>query len=178
MVEPIALRRGDGPALMAMLDELTDLYSAIRAAGPHASSPLYSREAFTARTSTQASRDGFTATWARDADGKLIGFAFGFTMPAGGWWGGNPTMPPPEILEQPKFAVIELNVCEDQRGQGIGRRLLDSLLEDRPEPYAILTTGPDEPARQMYARWGWEQFGTAQHTPEAPPMDQLVLRLK
>lgn len=173
----VTIEAGDGAALMAMLDEVTDLYRVIRAAGPHASSPLYSRDAFVSRTTAQAGRPGFAATWARAGD-ELVGFAFGFQMPAGGWWGGNPTMPPPEILDQPKFAVIELNVREDQRGQGIGRRLLDALLAGRPEPYAILTTGPDEPARQMYARWGWRQVGTAQHTPDAPLMDQLVLDLK
>jgi GNAT superfamily N-acetyltransferase len=171
------IERGDGAAVMAMLEPITELYLEVRAAQPHASSSLYSRDAFVSRTTAQAGRDGFAATWTRPGE-DLVGFAFGFTMPPGGWWGGNPTPPPAEILDQPKFAVIELNVAAAWRGQGIGRRLLDDLLSDRPEPYAILTTGPDEPARQMYVHWGWEQVGTAQHTPEAPVMDQLVLKLR
>jgi GNAT superfamily N-acetyltransferase len=69
-----------------------------------------------------------------------------------------------------------LVVHRDWRGQGIGKRLLSSLLEGRTEKYAILTADSNAPARQIYSRWGWEQIGAAKHTAEASAMDQLVLR--
>jgi ribosomal protein S18 acetylase RimI-like enzyme len=81
-------------------------------------------------------------------------------------------------LDAPKFAVIELIVDEAWRGRGIGRQLMDDLLADRTEPYAMLTTRATNPARKMYSRWGWVQVGTTQHTPTAPVMDQLVLPLR
>lgn len=177
MPPDVDIHLGDGADLLAMLDEVIDLYLALRADRPE--SPLFSRETFRARTTSQAQREGFATTWATSADSnvRLVGFAFGLTFPAGRWWSGNPTLPPPEILDQPKFAVIELDVDAVWQGRGIGRRLLDELLASRSEPYAILTAIPNAPARQMYERWGWVQVGTAQHTPDSPAMDQLVLAL-
>jgi GNAT superfamily N-acetyltransferase len=171
----LAFGHADGPEWLDMLDDVTGLYLAIRSDLDDNSS-INTRESFVDRTTRQTARDGFSAVWAR-ADDALIGFAFGLRLPAGGWWTGESTAPPPEILNAPKFALIELDVAVDWRGRGIGHTLHDMLLEGRPEPYAILTTVAGRPARDMYDRWGWEQVGTAQHAPDAPVMDQLVLRL-
>ena len=103
-------------------------------------------------------------------------FRSGLPFEAGRWWAGNASSPPIEILEVRKFAVIELIVDANWRGRGIGGELLSDLLEDRTEKYAVLTADPEAAARKIYAHWGWEQIGTAQHTDDAPTMDQLVLR--
>jgi ribosomal protein S18 acetylase RimI-like enzyme len=175
-VAPVAIEPGDGPALVAILPEVTELYLRVRAGQPHASVPVYGRDAFRERTLSQTGRPGFAAVLAR-AGPELVGFTFGFCLPPGTWWRGQATRPAPEVLDRPTFAVIELNVAPDQRGRGIGGRLLRELLRDRPEPYAVLTTSPDEPARAMYDRWGWVSIGTARHSPDAPLMDQLLLPL-
>jgi GNAT superfamily N-acetyltransferase len=167
---------GGGPLILTHLDQVTDLFLANRD-DEAAASALYTRESFIERTTRQAARPGFACVLATDTDARLIGFAFGFTFAAGNWWAGNPQLPPDEILREPKFAVIELNVAADHRGHGIGRRLMDELLDGRSEPYAVLTSIPDTPARATYDRWGWQQIGTAQHSPDAPVMDQLVLPL-
>lgn len=173
--DEITYQRVSGAELLATLDEVTNLYLEIHTALGDTTG-IFSRDAFVRRTADQTGRDGFAAILARSG-GQLVGFSFGFTMPPGRWWAGNPTLPPPGILDGPKFAVIELDVAEAWRGRGIGRALHDMLLDGRPEPYAILTAIPDAPARAMYARWGWVQVGTARHAPDAPVMDQLVLRL-
>ncbi|WP_422769998.1 GNAT family N-acetyltransferase [Plantactinospora sp. WMMC1484] len=180
MSDALVLERVDGPVFLAMRDDVTALYAAVHHAGPQGDSPLYARETFLKRTNRQAVQPGFAATLARHgAAGELAGFAFGLPFPSGVWWASHRRDDPPvDVLEAPKFAVIELNVAGAFRGRGLARRLLDLLLTDRPEPFAILTTTPDSPARSMYARWGWKQIGTAQHTPEAPCMDQLVLPLR
>ncbi|MBP2354625.1 ribosomal protein S18 acetylase RimI-like enzyme [Kribbella aluminosa] len=50
--------------------------------------------------------------------------------------------------------MIELGVHTDFRGRGFSRRLVDTLLADRPEPFASLISGPGAQAHAMYERWG------------------------
>ena len=159
-----------------MLDELATVYLEVYAEPPYNSGPLVSEDAFRGRTGRQAVRDGFTIITAREGR-TLVGFSFGLPFAAGAWWAGAATPPPGDVLAGEKFAVIELVVRKPWRGRGLGRRLLAELLAGRPEPFAILTAVAAAPARELYARWGWEQTGTAQHTPDADVMDQLVLRL-
>jgi GNAT superfamily N-acetyltransferase len=173
MLEDITYTHATGAEFRDVLDEITDLYVEIRAE-LGGTGGIFARESFVDRTTEQTGREGFVAVVAR-CGGTLVGFAFGLTMPPGQWWAGNPTMPPAEILDAPKFAVIELDVAQPWRGRGIGHRLHDTLLDGRPEPYAILTAQPDAPARRLYERWGWVPVGTAQHAPDTPVMDQLVL---
>jgi GNAT superfamily N-acetyltransferase len=168
--------RGDGTAARKILEDMTELYVKIYAEPPYNSGPLYQRDAFIARTIRQIGNDDFVISWAISRDGDLIGYAFGLPFEAGSWWKGDASSPPAEILQSRKFAVIELIVDSRWRGRGIGRGLLNDLLKDQPEKFAILTADPEAPARQIYAHWGWEKIGTAQHTDEAPTMDQLVLR--
>lgn len=170
------IERGGGSVVSGLLDELTKLYAEVYAEPPYNSGPLFGLDSFTARTTRQASRPGFAISWARSSEGELIGFSFGLPFESGKWWAGNASPPPAEILEAPKFAVIELVVAGSWRGRGVGRELIGDLLGRRTEAFAILTADPDAPARRIYEHWGWEQVGTARHTDDAPLMDQLVLR--
>ena len=168
--------RGSGNAARKIIDDMTELYVKVYAEPPYNSGPLYQRDAFISRTNRQIGNDDFAISWASSRHGDLIGYAFGLPFEAGKWWAGDASSPPADILQSRKFAVIELIVDSRWRGRGIGRDLLSDLLKDRTEKYAILTADPEAPARQIYAHWGWEEIGTAQHTDEAPTMDQLVLR--
>lgn len=174
MAEDITYDHVTGPGFVDVFDEVTDLYLAVRSGLDHNSS-MNTRESFVDRTTRQAGAEGFSGVLAR-CGGTLVGFAFGLPLPPG-WWTSEAEQAPPEIRDAPKFAVIELNVAQPWRGRGIGRALHDKLLDDRPEPYAILTTTPGRPARGMYDRWGWVKVGTLQHAPDAPVMDLLALRL-
>ena len=159
-----------------MLPAMTDLYAQVYAEAPYLGGTVQDCESFVERTLRQTQRPGFSIVWVM-ADQTLVGFAFGFTFPAGGWWKGEATPPPPEIMAGEKFAVIELVVRRDHRGLGLGRRLLDELLAGRHEPHAVLTAQPDAPARAIYDHWGWRQVGVARHGPTLPLLDQLVLDL-
>lgn len=177
MTDGVTFERGDGVTALAALDELARVYVEVYAEPPYNAGPLFSVESFLYRTRRQTTRSGFAIVLARSA-GDIVGFAFGFTFEAGSWWSGDAQPPPAEILNAEKFAVIELALRRPWRGHGLGRRLLDELLDDAPGEYATLTAVADAPARDLYTRWGWRQIGTAQHTPDAPVMDQLVLPLR
>lgn len=166
-----------GEMVIARLDDLAKIYMGVYAEPPYNSGPLWSADAFAARTRRQVTREGFSFICALSGD-ELMGFVFGLTFEEGKWWAGDATAPPAEILQSKKFAVIELVVRQEWRGRGVGRALLGRLLTGRPEGYAILSAVPEAPAREMYRRWGWQQVGTAHHAPTAPIMDALALPLQ
>ncbi|MBB4704584.1 GNAT family N-acetyltransferase [Sphaerisporangium siamense] len=148
----------------------------IRTEPPYNAGPLYQRQRYTDRTSKQVASEGFALVSARDRAGALAGFAFGFRMPAGRWWGGN-TTPVAELVDVDKFAVIELNLRKEYRGKGYGRKLLEELLAARPEQWAMLLSLPAAPAHAMYEHLGWEVVGTVQPAPDAEVADVMVLPL-
>jgi GNAT superfamily N-acetyltransferase len=157
-------------------DEYTDVYLAIRTEPPYNSGPLYERSRFLERTTRQAENPGFDLVAARDGD-VLAGFAFGLPFDGGRWWGGDATPGPDEVVAEPKFAVIELNLIQEYRGKGYGKRLLGELLAARFEPYAILLSHPEAMAHTIYEHWGWRVVGTVRPIPEAEINDALVLPL-
>ncbi|MEO3857706.1 GNAT family N-acetyltransferase [Acrocarpospora sp. B8E8] len=166
---------GEDAAAAVLGDEYAEVYLRIREEPPYNSGPLYRRDRFRDRTSAQAQRAGFALVAANDEAGKLAGFAFGLPMAEGAWWGGETTPGPPEAVAQAKFAVIELNLLPEYRGHGYGKRLLDLLLEGRPEPYATLLANPAAAAHAKYLRWGWRMAGTCRPAPDAMVTDVLIL---
>ncbi|MFD0657634.1 GNAT family N-acetyltransferase [Thermocatellispora tengchongensis] len=97
-------------------------------------------------------------------------------QPSGG--GAASTPPPAKVAGVPKLAVIELILRKPYRGQGIGKRLLSTLLDGRAELYATLLSHPEAPAHALYERWGWEVAGTCRPAPDAPVMDIMILARK
>ncbi|MFF5245825.1 GNAT family N-acetyltransferase [Streptosporangium sp. NPDC000095] len=166
---------GDAAAVV-LTDEYVRLYLENYAEPPYLSGPLYSRERFLERTAQQVKSDGFTLVSARSG-AQLVGFSFGFTFPAGRWWGGEAKRPLPEVVAAPTFAVIELDVHRDYRRRGIGRLLLEMLLAHQDARYATLLSDPDAAAHAMYQRWGWKLIGTVRSAPDARANDALLLEL-
>ncbi|MEU9891091.1 GNAT family N-acetyltransferase [Sphaerisporangium sp. NPDC051017] len=172
----VVFRHYDGDQAAEVLsEEYVDAYLDIHAEPPYNSGPLYQRDRYLDRTRAQMNGAGFHLVSARDGD-TLAGFAFGFRVPAGRWWGGGPG-PSPELVDTDNFAVVELNLVRQYRGKGCGRRLLDELLSDRPEPWAILLSLPDAPAHAMYEHLGWQVVDTMQPFPDAEVADVMALKL-
>jgi len=167
------LRRRDGHAVFGMLDALADLYERVYAEPPYNSAPKFSKTRFLSRTSEQAMTPGFTLVTAH-RDGVLAGYTFGFPMAPGGWWAAA-SRPPNGILVSRKFAVLELMVDRPYRRKGIGQALLDTLLENRSEPYATLAAVLKADAYGWYLRNGWRK--TAEFRLEPPFADALLLDL-
>jgi hypothetical protein len=51
------------------------------------------------------------------------------------------------------------------------------LVADRPEERATLLVRQDNPARNLYLRWGWRVVGTMKPFPDSPLMEAMVLDL-
>jgi ribosomal protein S18 acetylase RimI-like enzyme len=99
--------------------------------------------------------------------GKLIGFAYGATLPPDTKWWSGMTEPLPNALTVEwngrTFAVIDLAVREDYRKRGIGRALLDTLVGNRWEDRATLTVQPAATdTKEFYTHLGWQRLGTTQ----------------
>lgn len=173
--EPFQLHRHAAAAAALLVDALADVYEDARAEPPYNSDPRWGREAFVERTRRQAISPDFVLVTAH-VDDLLVGFAFGQPVAAGRWFQGD-TEPPTDILAARKFGVTELNVRRSFRRRGIGHALMDALLADRTEPYAILGSLPGTPAHQMYQRWGWRKVAHTLPDIGLPPWDTLALPL-
>ena len=156
------------------LDGFVDLYQQVYAEPPYEETPD-DAAAFGRRLTEEAQRPGFTLVAAIEDDG-VIGFAHGYTFGPDQWWKAADTTPS-EVQSLPKFAIMELVVRKDHRGQGIASALMRALLIDRTEPYATLCTNPAAPARAIYQAWSWQQVAQTPQRPMFPGMDVLVLPL-
>jgi GNAT superfamily N-acetyltransferase len=166
------VRRWSVDEVHAHDDALRGVYAAAYAEAPYDKGPAEADQ-FLLRLHDQTGLPGFTFV-AASVDAAPVGFAFGRHMEPGRWWYGAEAMPPDALIDAEKYAVSELAVAPAHRGQGLSRRLLDELLRDRPEPYAILLSRPGSLARTLYARWGWRPVGTARARPGWPVNDALV----
>lgn len=121
---------------------------------------------------------------AAEAEGQLVGFAYGYTLPPDTrWWDGFPTPPPPGLTPERAgrtFALIDLAVRQTWRGRGIGRQLVDMLLSGRGEERATLCVQPTATdAQAFYDRLGWRKVGRKGMPPGAvsPTFDVYVVEL-
>jgi ribosomal protein S18 acetylase RimI-like enzyme len=127
---------------------------------------------------------GFGMATAWDGE-QLAGFAYGHALNAQThWWDNFLTPVASEITREwdgRTFAVIDMAVARSRQGAGIGRQLLDTLLESRPDERASLAVVHDnDQAHGFYRRLGWQHVGrvkgASHHT--APLFDMYVLRLR
>ncbi|MFC5754034.1 GNAT family N-acetyltransferase [Actinomadura rugatobispora] len=113
--------------------------------------------------------------------GAVRGFAYGFHGERGQWWhdvvrgalaGPSGEDHAARWLDDP-FEVAELHVHPDHQGQGLGRRLLNTLCEGRPERTVVLSTldrgREDTPAQHLYRSVGMIDLLTAFEFPGGGP---------
>jgi ribosomal protein S18 acetylase RimI-like enzyme len=131
--------------------------------------------AFVRNYTEDADHPGLGVLVARDDD-TLVGFGYGTARPPGEWWPGCDAPPPPEIMQNPSFAVYEWAVDKPYRGRGVGREIMVRLLADRPEPWATLAVHQDADAYRIYLRAGWRQMCLS-YLADRPTMAVLVRRI-
>jgi ribosomal protein S18 acetylase RimI-like enzyme len=90
--------------------------------------------------------------------GRLAGYGFGVRSLPGNWWHdkvaeqvgvGHPAL-------QDIWCLVSLAVAPEERRQGIGAALMETLLAAQPCPCALLFTELDNTtAQRLYACHGW-----------------------
>ncbi|NUT34373.1 MAG: GNAT family N-acetyltransferase [Hamadaea sp.] len=119
-----------------------------------------------------------TATSTATADGELVGFAYGFTVPVDTqrWQRLKGEVDPETAREWPgrTFLLFDYAVRAPFRGRGIGKALHDLLLSSRSEDRATLTVQPAAvDTKRIYEQWGWRMVGQIEggSTAAAPLFD-------
>ncbi|WP_433526143.1 GNAT family N-acetyltransferase [Nocardia pseudovaccinii] len=118
-----------------------------------------------------------------ESAGTLIGFAYGDALSTETrWWEGFQAPVAAEVTRESlgrTFAVIDLAVEASVRRRGIGRRLLDTLLDSRTEERATLAVQPQaEGSHAFYdALGGWQLIGRQDTPAYVSPQFDIYLRV-
>jgi ribosomal protein S18 acetylase RimI-like enzyme len=162
MTATIELLDASGAALIA--DDIEHIYHDAFSVGPWGKTAGSIRNFATEVFPRHLSHDGFALAAARDADGRLVGFCYGFIGDHGQYWTDYVAARIHPSLEKEwlggHFEIAELAVDEASRGNGIGRALLTALLDSRGEDrMALQTLTQESPALALYESMGFTPFG-------------------
>jgi ribosomal protein S18 acetylase RimI-like enzyme len=175
-VSPLVVEQVGSRGLQVHRDEVLAVHSEVNA--ERIADPFYAPSRYWERLEAYATRDGFAFVTGR-LDHQLVGFALGYTLPAGSaWWRGLRGSVDQELLRETgrrTFALNELMVRPAWRRRGYARALHDSLLSNRPEERATLLVRPDNaPAHAAYRSWGWYKLAELQPFDDSPVFDAMV----
>lgn len=179
----VTYERFGGSNAAEQLDALLPAYEEAYVEPPYCEGPQDIAE-FIERFQIQTQRPGFRLVLARDA-GKVVGFTFGYRLPADTRWWNNLLEPQPEAFThedgERTYVIIELAVRKPWRRHRIAATLHTHLLEGLPVERVTLTMRPEPeaaPAQAAYASWGYRKVGQSQPWDEAPVYDAMVLDLR
>lgn len=147
------------PDVPGLRREIVDVYEAAWASTPFALTRSQVRD-FAAIIDRHLGRRHFRLKAARDAAGRMAGFAYGYTSEPGGWWRDIVTDALDRKLVETWFTdcfeFVELAVRPSAQRRGVGGTLHDALLEGLPHRTSVLSTqSSNEAALRLYAGRGW-----------------------
>lgn len=135
------------------------------------------------RFRSQTCKATFRATLARAEDGEPAGMAYGYPLgPNTGWWDQLIEPVPDEMRREDghrTFGLMELAVRATWRGQGIARRLHETLLDGIEAERVLLNVRPQSKAASAaYRAWGYRKIGEARPWEGADLHDVMLLDLR
>jgi ribosomal protein S18 acetylase RimI-like enzyme len=122
---------------------------------------------------------GMVTAW---DDDTLVGFAYGYARGSDSRWWERLLAPVADEVTREwdgrTFLVIDMGVARARQGEGIGKRLLDTLLAARTEERASLSVVPDnDSAHGFYRHLGWRHIGRVKGAPNhTAPFFDIYLR--
>jgi ribosomal protein S18 acetylase RimI-like enzyme len=176
---PLAISRHTGEDAWTMHEDLVAVHADARA--DLLDQPFYTPERYAERLQNYVRAPDFDLVAGR-LDGLLIGYAFGGPLPINtAWWNGLDDAADPDVaVETPgrTFAFRELLVRRTHQRRGYAHQLHNELLATRPEQRATLLVRSDNPAKDLYLRWGWTHVGYIRPYPDSPRFEALVKPLR
>ena len=156
------------------------VYAAAAATAPLSSDPSMAR-AFAALYSWARALPGAASVTARDG-AELVGFGYGYS-----WDWDSMTDPWSHELRErlgaaaaamdESFSVVLLAVVPQAQRKGLGRKLLNALVDQADEDVAWLQAPVgDSPARRLYESAGWTELGPGPDSADGVPSVVLVHR--
>ncbi|WP_433723863.1 GNAT family N-acetyltransferase [Nocardia sp. CA-129566] len=142
LVDLPEVNRCDTPRAMMLADSVCVLFDRAFALPPHRWSTADSARHRDVLASL-LTRPGFVLVTA-DLDDVVVGAAYGYPLEsADGWWDKVEALPPEFTAESGgrTFVISGLAVDPDRQRKGIGRKVIQRLLADRPEQrvaYSVL----------------------------------------
>jgi GNAT superfamily N-acetyltransferase len=165
------IRELDARGYLKRLGAMLDVYTAAMDPPPE---QLPGRRTIMERHATYSSFRAIVAERRR----TVAGFVYGFHGELGQWWHDVVYQALTDLgagradawLANP-FEVAELHVHPAHQGQGIGRRLLETICTGRPESTVVLSTldRPDSRARRLYQSVGMTDLLTGFEFPGGGP---------
>lgn len=155
--------------------DLLDVYADVRAPLLHL--PNYAVTAFGERLDRHGTEPGFAAVLAY-SDGQPVGYAYGTAIEHGDrYWQRTSPEPAAKYTERAAVSLKEIGVRPTWRKTGTARRIHDTFLTTRGEPYVTLMVNPaagDGKVHSLYQSWGYEDIGQSQPSPASPVLTVMI----
>lgn len=131
----------------------------------------------------QTRKPTFRAALAHTEGGEPVGMAYGYPVEPDTRWWDELTEPVPEDMRREDghrtFGLMELAVRGPWRGQGVARRLHESLLDGIKAERVLLNVHPDsQAASAAYRAWGYCKIGEARPWQGPDLYDVMLLDLR
>ncbi|MFB7375821.1 GNAT family N-acetyltransferase [Kitasatospora purpeofusca] len=174
----LALRRHGAGDTADLLDALTEVWAEAHTGHDDVARAGFTPEALRRQITGHARHEGFVLV-AAYAEGRIVGFGYGFICTPLYWFGEQllPSIAPEARRTDSLAGICELAVRTGWQGQGIGSGLHRELLEAlRTRWVSLLAMPGDTPARRLYDRLGYRYAGPYRTGPDGPVLDLLLLR--
>ncbi|WDV51728.1 GNAT family N-acetyltransferase [Streptomyces coeruleorubidus] len=177
LVEPM-----DGSAAAQTEDAFRLIYADVFAQPPYNETAEDVSATFR-RFRSQIRKRTFRAALARTGDGEPVGLAYGHAVEPDTVWWDELTEPVPDDMRREDghrtFGLMELAVRGPWRGQGVARRLHETLLDGIEAERMLLNVHPDSKAASAaYESWGYRKIGEARPWEGPDLYDVMLLDLR
>lgn len=164
----------------AQLETVSELYAAAFFPPPHNQGPTELQRMIDSWP-RRLEAPGFRLVVA-EHEGEAVGCIYGHQLlPDTKWWDGALEPLPDEVTAERAgrtLAIIDMMMRQAWRRRGIAEALHTHLLAGRVEERVTLLVDPiNEPAKQAYAKWGYELAGRIQPFADSPKFEALIKRL-